>query len=218
MRKGPFGESCAHLTATEDAARGEKRKRPTSINQTKKKGIAKKDKQGNFDEDILRELSIALVGGPQMREGVVEATGTLNKGQCDRAEPPAPPATTDIQVHSQAASSGDAMVIEHGPANWVLPLELEGMKVNFENHNYEQVYKRIMVKCPNRLHARCMKKRNTGVDQIKKFGPIEPYAYLGLWLRKAWTDDYLEHKKNFEPSEDELATYIKEVFPGYIVK
>ena len=110
------------------------------------------------------------------------------------------------------------MDIVHGPANWVLPLELEGMKVTFERHHNLQVYNRIMVKCPNRTHARCMKKRNTGVDQTNLFGPIEPYAYLGLWLRRAWKDDYLEHKKKFEPSEAELANYINEVFPGYISK
>ena len=223
--QGAIEESRAPLVAIEDgAARGVKRKRQSSAPQNKKKETTKKDIQAKNDEDILRELSIALVGGPKVSEGLVEVTpppSLLDKGQCDRTEQPAPPAATDTQTHSQAASSGDAMnveCIECGPANWVLPLELEGVKVTFEKHNREQVYQRIMVKCPQKLHHRCFKKRNIGGPQTCNFGPIEPYAYLGLWLRKGQTDDCFEHKNKFEPDKEKLEAYIKEVFPGYIVE
>ena len=66
---------------------------------------------------------------------------------------------------------------------------LEGFYVSLEEHGEPGQlgsYRRIVVTCPHGEHRGtrpCMKKRNIGVNQSRQFGELEPFAYLGAWLK-----------------------------------
>ena len=79
------------------------------------------------------------------------------------------------------------------------------------NPNY---YERLTVKCPLRLtshkHQRaCQKKRNTGKTQTTPYGPLQPMAYLGVWLREGCNfPNKLAHQA-YEPTLSEVEAYMR---------
>ncbi len=79
-------------------------------------------------------------------------------------------------------------------------------------------YRRFFVRCPLAGGAHemggqcgpCAKRRGTGPAQTAGIGPMEPFAYLGVWLRRA--SDFAsrgEHVR-YRPSPDTVAAYARE--------
>ena len=73
-------------------------------------------------------------------------------------------------------------------------------------------YKRYSVVCPlcASSHPGCGKRRNIGPSQTKMFGPKEPLAYLGCWIRASMLfenkDGHLAHR----PSKEEVKAFMAE--------
>ena len=79
-------------------------------------------------------------------------------------------------------------------------------------------YTRLRVLCPCPGHCRkvpgqrrkiCERRRGTGPDQTATFGELEPYGFLGAWLRSAdWFPGHREHL-DYDPSTDEVKAYMR---------
>lgn len=149
-------------------------------------------------------------GGPAaMQAAASQSELSLALVPCDGDPVPA----RDVAV---AASDVDSdPPVPYGPHMFVLPLQLEGQNIRIERHDYLQTYSRLIVRCTCRLHGPCEKKRNTGKKQTMNFGAIEPYAFLGCWLRAASRFDAKAEHLRHEPSLAEMQAYIREHFPAY---
>ena len=167
-------------------------------------------------EDLVQSLSapgpVAQIGGsssststpnhaPAPGLHLTQADGTLTQ-------------SLDPLPRSGGDDDGDS---QFGPPQMILPISVEGMTVRLEKQRGIQKYDRIMVWC-NRRHEhtkKCEKKRNTGDSQTINFGPIEPYAYLGVWLERS--GEYTsENHKPWCPEIPDVEDYIKRKFPQYL--
>ena len=101
------------------------------------------------------------------------------------------PATSDHVVTTGAAASATSAapedLVDPGAdaplRSRPTPFFLEGQRVSEEFYaGAKQSYHRIRVTCIR--HKNCGRGRNIGELQCRNFGPLEPYAYLGVWLRK----------------------------------
>ena len=94
---------------------------------------------------------------------------------------------------------------------------LEGQPVYYEAHCImvaSDHYARFDVHCPAEHHRGgipCMKKRNTGKAQTARFGEMEPFAYLGAWLRLACSCESRKAHVDRVPSEAETCAYATEM-------
>ena len=96
-----------------------------------------------------------------------------------------------------------------------LPLVLEGATIYHELRVGENPYHRIRVECPipgHKAKKACCRRRNLHGDQCKNFGPMEPYAYLGAWLRKG--NQYAARSGHMDtkslPSKSEIEAYMRD--------
>ncbi len=78
----------------------------------------------------------------------------------------------------------------------------------------DQHYLRVHVTCP--FHRNCKKSRNQHERQCSLVGELEPYAYLGLWLKagQQMADRDMHIKKFPEPTKEELEGYLRQI--GYM--
>ena len=94
---------------------------------------------------------------------------------------------------------------------------LEGVEVHEEAHGVlgqPGSYRRLIIRCPHHGHnkAPCRKTRSFGVRSAIKsgLGDMEPYAFLGCWLRgHARFADVADHKK-WGPTSAEVQSYANE--------
>ena len=178
---------------------------------------------------IVSELEQALVGGPvpladliadvaheeplALADEAVEAP-PLGDGPLSEVVQEGPasqtvePAIPPFAAEAEAVQEGP----QHGPHVLVLPVQVEGQHIYFERHRALQVYDRIMVRCTCRRHGKCQKKRNTGPSQTNNFGPLEPYAFLGAWLRKAHRHDFASEHIQDVPTRKDVEDYYREHF------
>ena len=95
-----------------------------------------------------------------------------------------------------------------------LPLHLHGSRVRIDPYwggdARGQFYERIIVDCQCAHHTgpRCRKRRNTGATQTAKFGPFEPYAFLGAWLLAGPRFATRSAHVKFHPSEADVQSYM----------
>lgn len=157
-----------------------------------------------------QQLPHPLQGNPPA-EPYATAVVAVAMGPSSSSAPAAPPLPLAPHLAEEQAGEDAAEGPEYGPHMYVLPVQLEGQSVRLEKHDYIQAYRRISVKCPCRLHgAKCAKKRNVGPDQTKDLGALEPYAYLGAWLKKAALFDLASEHVRFKPSQSEVEAYFRE--------
>ena len=132
---------------------------------------------------------------------------------------------------SDSSSSSSHELLDDPSASLISPLaptllperfskwhdELEGVAVRFESHGKAgdaDAYNRYIVQCPNICHHRgkhkCQRKRNGGPKQCFFFGPCEPLAFLGVWLRHARLFDNKVAHSRFVPKRADIIDYMRE--------
>ena len=76
--------------------------------------------------------------------------------------------------------------------------------------HYARYY--VRCKCPAHQEGRgCVKKRNAGSAQTAELGEMEPFAFLGAWLRLASGCSTRKAHKDKQPSQEEVRAYAVEM-------
>lgn len=96
---------------------------------------------------------------------------------------------------------------------------VEGVRLITDVHGeFGQVgyYRRFRVTCPAACFGHCSsrgvcsKRRGTGPAQTAHFGPLEPVAYLGVWLRQSDSCASRQSHMAFQPSVAQVQAYMIE--------
>ncbi|MCP4241439.1 MAG: hypothetical protein GY772_12840, partial [bacterium] len=160
-------------------------------------------------------------GSPRRRPG--EALGGRElEDLCGRPVP-----ATAARGGARGSAEGERMASGEGhdivaggvgpaPVARPVPGEVEGRCLVVEEHWGEQGYRRYIVRCPlaSAAHAegtcRCVKRRGAGPAQTRRFGALEPVAFLGVWLRSASAHATRAQHMAFVPSEASVGQYMEE--------
>ena len=91
---------------------------------------------------------------------------------------------------------------------------LEGVDVledSFGVKGKRRSYTRLMVDCPLKgsLHPGCSKRRNVGPKQTKKYGPKEPFGFIGAWLQAANDFDNAKEHIKHKPKSTVIKAYME---------
>jgi hypothetical protein len=111
----------------------------------------------------------------------------------------------------EASSMEDALddqsssedVIGTESAGVCYPTVVEGMDIEIRPCGPPHArYQRIVVDCPwadtNHLHwTTCEKRRNIGPKTTANFGPMEPFAFIGVWIRRGATTPHFLNARIF---------------------
>ena len=90
------------------------------------------------------------------------------------------------------------------------PSHIDGQKVTatrFPMRGPVIYYHRLYVKCKD--HPNCGKYRNTGIDQRKLLGDIEPVAFLGAWLAKGSALSRVKHKYDCPVTRADMEQWVQ---------
>ena len=159
-----------------------------------------------LDEDLLEVLWPQIV-----QEGRVEVQGA--------AIGPAPEPPEVAERSGEAASSTDlAPSIQEDVGGQDTPrassssttVWVEGCPVVFERHGalgQPGSYRRVKVKCPR--HHACWGTRSfsSRLAKASGLGDQEPYAFLGVWLRRGAECATREEHRHFKPSPEATRAY-----------
>ena len=171
-------------------------------------------KRSSADDMALWEMLPEAV--PKDSEGQPAAAmdaESQDERQAPKAELP------DDYMHPDARGSGD----QPRPAasareRKMRPMSVEGVQVTQEQHGQPGevgAYQRLIVHCPcsGNIHAGrapCVKKRNVGLRQTANFGQLEPYAFLGVWLRERENFASRDLHLAYVPNKASVASYMRE--------
>ncbi|MCP4242821.1 MAG: hypothetical protein GY772_19890 [bacterium] len=164
---------------------------------------ARADQAPRTVEAIVEEVCWGLVP-------VGESGGAGGRGQ-GGSEPSAQPSAAN-EEHIVLAGGPVSHATSRAPVR-----EVEGRPVFLEeNAGNSGYYRRYLVRCPlaSGAHAegsaRCVKKRGTGFAQTRRFGQLEPVAFLGVWLRAASEFGTRAQHMAFVPPEASVEQYMRE--------
>ena len=132
------------------------------------------------------------------------------------------PAESELQVecgHPDARGSADPPPsASRSRPRRARPMFVEGVPVAEEQHGeigQPGAYQRLIVHCPCSAgrHADtrpCVKKRNVGRRQTANFGYLEPFAFLGVWLRDRNDFPSRCDHRYYKPTKASVASYMRD--------
>ena len=158
--------------------------------------------KADWDQLLWHSVLAPIVDTQVPLAALVQASDTVAEGRPGSSGDAPPLAASAPPPIADAAA---------GQQRW--PASLEGTAVLFDSNGeagQPKSYRRIQVVCQH--HATCKRTRKFGTKQGQRsgLGDLEPYAFLGSWLRQgAWLTDVLDHKQ-FDPDTATVQAYAAE--------
>ena len=178
---------------------------PEEIPSSKTKRVSAKKK------DARRGRGRGHGGGGRMSKHLTpEAEGREGSDTGTRSKRPR---TSPGSASSSTIGTGNGGSTGRSAPRELAPFKVENLAVHIESHleqGEKKYYRRLTIECPeSERHCGCSRRRNTGEAQTR-LGPMEPYAFLGVWARcSPLCSDRLEHME-FEPPDDLVKAYMTE--------